>query len=89
MEGLLRGGKYLVLAVTQGGPDEKLYGNFPTYSRLPDETQRLARVVAAPEGSALARLELAAGRLIDNVRVRGGYARTGVLRKRRQANLDR
>jgi len=26
------------LAVTKGEPDEKLYGNFPTYSRLPDET---------------------------------------------------
>jgi len=38
-KGCFVGGKYLVLAVTQGGPDEKLYGNFPTYSRLPDETQ--------------------------------------------------
>lgn len=38
-KGCFVGGKYLVLAVTQGGADEKLYGNFPTYSRLPDETQ--------------------------------------------------
>ena len=38
-KGCFVGGKYLVLAVTQGGPDEKLYGNFPTYSRLPEETQ--------------------------------------------------
>jgi acyl-CoA reductase-like NAD-dependent aldehyde dehydrogenase len=38
-KGCFVGGKYLVLAVTKGEPDEKLYGNFPTYSRLPDETQ--------------------------------------------------
>jgi acyl-CoA reductase-like NAD-dependent aldehyde dehydrogenase len=37
-KGCFVGGKYLVLAVTEGGPDEKLYGNFPTYSRLPEET---------------------------------------------------
>lgn len=37
-KGCFVGGKYLVLAVTKGGPEEKLYGNFPTYSRLPDET---------------------------------------------------
>jgi len=37
-KGCFVGGKYLVLAVTQGGAEEKLYGNFPTYSRLPEET---------------------------------------------------
>ena len=38
-KGCFVGGKYLVLAVTQGAPDEKLYGNFPTYSQLPEETR--------------------------------------------------
>jgi len=36
-KGCFVGGKYLVLAVTQGEPDEKLYGNFPDYSRMPEE----------------------------------------------------
>jgi len=38
-KGCFVGGKYLGLAVFKGEPDEKLYGNFPTYFRLPDETQ--------------------------------------------------
>ncbi len=36
-KGCFVGGKYLVLAVTQGETDEKLYGNFPDYSRMPEE----------------------------------------------------
>jgi len=41
-KGCFVGGKYLVLAVTDGGANEKLYGNFPTYARLPEEKQVLA-----------------------------------------------
>lgn len=41
-KGCFVGGKYLVLAVTEGGAEEKLYGNFPTYARLPEEKQVLA-----------------------------------------------
>ena len=35
-KGCFVGGRYLVLAVTQGDPGEKLYGNFPEYTQLPD-----------------------------------------------------
>jgi hypothetical protein len=36
-KGAFVGGDLLVQAVTYGpdGPDEELYGNFPSYSRLP------------------------------------------------------
>ncbi|MCU1308914.1 MAG: aldehyde dehydrogenase, partial [Candidatus Angelobacter sp.] len=36
-KGCFVGGRYLVLAVTQGPANEKLYGNFPHYVQLPDE----------------------------------------------------
>lgn len=36
-KGCFVGGRYLVLAVTSGEPGEKLYGNFPDHSRLPEE----------------------------------------------------
>ena len=36
-KGCFVGGRYLVLAVTQGDPGEKLYGNFPEYTQLPDQ----------------------------------------------------
>ena len=35
-KGCFVGGRYLVLAVTQGAPGEKLYGNFPEYTQLPE-----------------------------------------------------
>ena len=35
-KGCFVGGRYLVLAVTQGEPGEKLYGNFPEYTQLPE-----------------------------------------------------
>ena len=35
-KGCFVGGKYLIHAVTQGEPGEKLYGNFPEYTQLPD-----------------------------------------------------
>jgi len=35
-KGCFVGGRYLVLAVTQGAPNEKLYGNFPDYTFLPE-----------------------------------------------------
>jgi hypothetical protein len=31
------GGRYLVLGVTSGEPGEKLYGNFPDHTRMPEE----------------------------------------------------
>jgi acyl-CoA reductase-like NAD-dependent aldehyde dehydrogenase len=37
-KGCFVGGKYLVLAVTQGAENEKLYGNFPSYTLLPLES---------------------------------------------------
>ncbi len=37
-KGCFVGGRYLVLAVTQGDPGEKLYGNFPEYTQLPEKT---------------------------------------------------
>jgi acyl-CoA reductase-like NAD-dependent aldehyde dehydrogenase len=36
-KGCFVGGRYLVLAVTNGAPNEKLYGNFPDYTQLPEE----------------------------------------------------
>ena len=36
-KGCFVGGRYLVLAVTQGEPGEKLYGNFPEYTQLPEK----------------------------------------------------
>lgn len=36
-KGCFVGGKYLVLAVTSGAPGEKLFGNFPDYTQLPEE----------------------------------------------------
>jgi acyl-CoA reductase-like NAD-dependent aldehyde dehydrogenase len=41
-KGSFVGGKYLVLAVTQGEASEKLYGNFPSYTLLPEETSSRA-----------------------------------------------
>jgi acyl-CoA reductase-like NAD-dependent aldehyde dehydrogenase len=35
-KGCFVGGKYLVHSVTQGQPDERLYGNFPDYTLLPE-----------------------------------------------------
>lgn len=35
-KGCFVGGRYLVHAVTQGEPGEKLYGNFPEYTQLPE-----------------------------------------------------
>jgi len=36
-KGCFVGGRYLVLAVTSGAPGEKLFGNFPDYTQLPEE----------------------------------------------------
>ena len=36
-KGCFVGGRYLVLSVTQGEPGEKIYGNFPDYTLLPEE----------------------------------------------------
>jgi acyl-CoA reductase-like NAD-dependent aldehyde dehydrogenase len=36
-KGAFVGGRYLVQAVTQGPPEERLYGNFATYRRAPDD----------------------------------------------------
>jgi len=36
-KGCFVGGRYLVLAVTTGAPNEKLFGNFPDYTQLPEE----------------------------------------------------
>lgn len=36
-KGCFVGGRYLVLAVTSGGHGEKLFGNFPDYTQLPEE----------------------------------------------------
>ena len=36
-KGCFVGGRYLPLAVTRGAQDEKLYGNFPDYTLLPEE----------------------------------------------------
>jgi acyl-CoA reductase-like NAD-dependent aldehyde dehydrogenase len=37
-KGAFVGGDLLVQAVTEGDPDEQLFGNFPTYSRYPQQT---------------------------------------------------
>lgn len=36
-KGCFVGGKYLVQAVTVGPPGERLYGNFPDYTLLPEQ----------------------------------------------------
>jgi acyl-CoA reductase-like NAD-dependent aldehyde dehydrogenase len=36
-KGCFVGGRYLVLSVTQGEPGERIYGNFPDYTLLPEE----------------------------------------------------
>jgi acyl-CoA reductase-like NAD-dependent aldehyde dehydrogenase len=36
-KGCFVGGRYLVLAVTRGSASEKLFGNFPDYTQLPEE----------------------------------------------------
>jgi hypothetical protein len=36
-KGCFVGGKYLVQAVTVGPPGERLYGNFPDYTLLPEK----------------------------------------------------
>jgi acyl-CoA reductase-like NAD-dependent aldehyde dehydrogenase len=38
-KGCFVGGKYLVHAVTQGETNEKLCGNFPAYTQMPDSTE--------------------------------------------------
>jgi acyl-CoA reductase-like NAD-dependent aldehyde dehydrogenase len=37
LKGCFVGGRYLVLAVTSGPAGEKLFGNFPDYTQLPEE----------------------------------------------------
>ena len=39
-KGCFVGGQYLVRSVTQGSPGERLYGNFPDYTFLPEELSR-------------------------------------------------
>jgi len=46
-KGCFAGGRYLVLSVTKGDPGEKLYGNFPDYTLLPEELSPRPRIVAA------------------------------------------
>lgn len=46
-KGCFVGGRYLVLAVTQGAAGEKLYGNFPEYTLLPEEASPKAFSTAA------------------------------------------
>jgi acyl-CoA reductase-like NAD-dependent aldehyde dehydrogenase len=46
-KGCFVGGRCLVLSVTQGAPGEKLYGNFPDYTLLPEESVQPA-VAARP-----------------------------------------
>lgn len=41
------GGRYLVLSVTQGEPGERIYGNFPDYTLLPEEVSARALATAA------------------------------------------
>jgi len=48
-KGCFVGGRYLLLSVTQGAPGEKLYGNFPDYSLLPDEVSSNAFASAASQ----------------------------------------
>jgi hypothetical protein len=42
-KGGFAGGCYLVLSVTRGKSDGKMYGNFPDYTLLPDEVSLRAR----------------------------------------------
>jgi acyl-CoA reductase-like NAD-dependent aldehyde dehydrogenase len=51
-KGCFVGGLYLVLAVTQGAPNEKLYGNFPDYTLLPEGVSARSLVSAAAAKSA-------------------------------------
>jgi acyl-CoA reductase-like NAD-dependent aldehyde dehydrogenase len=46
-KGCFVGGRYLVLAVTSGAPSEKLYGNFPDYTQLPEEVSPRATATAS------------------------------------------
>ena len=46
-KGCFAGGRYLVLAVTRGEPGEKLFGNFPDYTLLPEEVSTRPKIVAA------------------------------------------
>ncbi len=45
-KGCFVGGRYLVLAVTSGSPGEKLFGNFPDYTQLPEEASPKAFATA-------------------------------------------
>ena len=45
-KGCFVGGRYLVLAVTSGAANEKLYGNFPDYTQLPEEVSPRAAATA-------------------------------------------
>jgi acyl-CoA reductase-like NAD-dependent aldehyde dehydrogenase len=49
-KGCFVGGKYLVQAVTQGEPGEKLFGNFPDFTLLPEEVSARAHAAAMPAG---------------------------------------
>jgi acyl-CoA reductase-like NAD-dependent aldehyde dehydrogenase len=51
-KGCFVGGVYLVLAVTQGAPNEKLYGNFPDYTLLPEGVSARSPVSATAAKSA-------------------------------------
>ena len=46
-KGCFVGGRYLVLAVTSGAPGEKLFGNFPDYTQLPEEASPKAFAMAS------------------------------------------
>jgi acyl-CoA reductase-like NAD-dependent aldehyde dehydrogenase len=46
-KGCFVGGKYLVQSVTQGAAGEKLYGHFPDYTLLPEETSMKALASAS------------------------------------------
>ncbi len=45
-KGCFAGGRYLVLAVTSGPAGEKLFGNFPDYTQLPEEASPKAFATA-------------------------------------------
>jgi acyl-CoA reductase-like NAD-dependent aldehyde dehydrogenase len=45
-KGCFVGGRYLVLAVTSGPANEKLFGNFPDYTQLPEEASPKAFATA-------------------------------------------
>ena len=46
-KGCFVGGRYLIEAVTQGAAGEKLFGNFPDYTQLPDEVTAKAAMQKA------------------------------------------